>query len=106
MIVAGPAAAAGGTRRPKGKTKVTPGGRDMELELATLHDISDELLRRKASFVLIAKEATNQQKRCSFWVSGNGMRRGDIMRIAGRCQNLFSQPDRRLDSHDDFELDP
>ncbi|MDH3717161.1 MAG: hypothetical protein OES79_03475 [Planctomycetota bacterium] len=78
----------------------------MDLELATLHDISDELLRRKASFVLIAKEPTNQVKRRSFWVSGNGMRRGNIMRIAGRCQKLFSQADWRLDSHEDFELDP
>jgi hypothetical protein len=78
----------------------------MELELATLHDISDELLRRHASFVLIAKEATNQQKRCSFWVSGDGMRRGDIMRIAGRCQKLFTQPDRRRDSREDSERDP
>jgi hypothetical protein len=76
------------------------------LELATLHDISDELLRRNASFVLIAKEPTNQVKRRSFWVSGNGMRRGDMMRIAGRCGNLFTQTDQRLDSHEDFELDP
>jgi hypothetical protein len=77
----------------------------MDLELATLHDISDELLQRNASFVLIAREATNQSTRRSFWVSGNGMRRGNIMRVAGVCQRLFTRRDDRRNSRKDSDPD-
>ncbi|NIP87143.1 MAG: hypothetical protein GTO03_16920 [Planctomycetales bacterium] len=78
----------------------------MDLELATLHDISHELLQRDARFVLIVKEATNRPQHDSLWVSGNGMLRADMLQVARRCQALFDGRDRRPGWRRDAEGDP
>ena len=67
----------------------------MDLELATLRDISEELLRRKASFCLIAKEATNRRERSRLWVSGEGIRRRDLMCLARFTDRMFARKETR-----------
>lgn len=42
----------------------------MDLQLATIEDMVDELRRRKTSFVMVAVENTNRQNETDAWVAG------------------------------------
>ena len=45
----------------------------MDLELATMDDIVDELRRRRLRFVLVARESSNSGRSDTAWIAGAGL---------------------------------
>ena len=53
----------------------------MELQLATIEDIAEELRRRKMSYALVAVENTNRKDNTNAWVAGQGESHLHVMRL-------------------------
>jgi hypothetical protein len=56
-------------------------GNIMELQLATIQDMIDELRRRRVPFVLVATENTNRQVGTEAWVAGQGETQLDVLNM-------------------------
>ena len=67
----------------------------MDLQLATLRDISNELLQRDLKFMLLAEEQTNDLSENRVWVSANGIGRRDVIRLAHLGRLSFMESDHR-----------
>ena len=71
----------------------------MELQLATIQDMIDELRRRRVPFVLVATENSNRDGMPGAWVAGQGETRLDVLNMCRLGARTF----RRL--HNDTPLD-
>jgi len=53
----------------------------MDLQLATIQDIAEELRNRKLSYALVAVENTNRTHDTNAWVAGQGESHLHVMRL-------------------------
>ena len=61
----------------------------MDLELATIEDIIDELARRQMRFVFVGVEHTNSHRDSLACVAGRGVDEGDVMHLFAAGKQAF-----------------
>ena len=61
----------------------------MDLELATLEDIANELASRELRFALVAIEDTNAQFADAVWFAGQGVNHQDVSNLFEAGRQVF-----------------
>ena len=69
----------------------------MDIELATIQDMIDELRRRRVPFVLVATEPSNRRTGMDAWVAGQGETQLDVLNLCRLGARTFRR------SHDESD---
>ena len=63
----------------------------MDLHLATIQDMIDELRRRRVPFVLVATENSNRAASANVWVAGQGESQLEVLNLCRLGARTFRQ---------------
>lgn len=72
----------------------------MDIELATIQDMIDELRRRRIPFVLVATEPSNRRAGADAWVAGQAETQLDVLNLCRLGARTFRRSHEEPESPD------